>query len=655
MPAETLARMSHRAPIGSQRRRPTRAQVAIATLLGIAIATFAAVTERIVYDEKVLPGITVAGIDAAGMTERQLTQRLDALAAQLENRVFRATVGATKLTAPASELGYEVDVEATVRAARIAGRTGNPISAALGFVTRRISDESVGLRHTTDEKSLDRTAQRWSTEVNTKVRNASIEIVSGAVRIVEPAAATGISVADVRSALDKASSTLDLQPKITLRQTTVQPTIDRAQAEAVAADARRTLAGQYNVRSGSDSFVIPGAQLASSLEAVVEGNKLRLAINDERFRIALGPSLQTLAEPPVDARFRINRDDTVSIIDGKNGRGPDLRKVAAAILAGIQDIDAPSVTVAPMHDTAWAQSLGITKKITSFTSHHPCCAPRVTNIQVAAKTMNGTVVEPGRVFSLNDVVGPRTEARGFVSAPVFYGEFTEDFGGGVSQLATTTYNAAFWAGFEIVTHKPHTIYFDRYPMGREATVNYPSLDLKWRNDSRHGVLVTTSFSNTGITVSLYGNTEGRKVRETTDGCSVGPITDTRNDPRCITVVETIDIIETEVPCPAESSADDPKNVCATLKPGERAAGPRGHTGYSVEFFRTITDPGKPPRVQRFRWRYRMLPDIVLVAPGDPAASTTTTGIGPSTSTAPPGGSTTTTKPPATSTTTTTGP
>ena len=652
MAAETLARMSNRAPSGSQRQRPTRAQLAIASLLGIAIATFAAVTERIVYDEEVLPGIVVAGIDATGMTERQLTQRLDALAAQLENRVFRATVGATKLTAPASELGYHVDVESTVRAARIAGRTGNPMSAVLGLVTRRISDTSVELRHTIDTASLHRTALRWSTEVNQKVRNASIEIVSGAVRILEPAAASGVAVGEISAALDKASKSLDLRPNITLRQTTVQPTIDRAQAEAVAADARRALAGQYKVRSGSESFVITGTQLASSLEAVVDGTTLRLAIDDERFRVALGPSLQTLAEPPVDARFRVNPDETVSIIASKTGRGPDLRKVAAAILQGIHDIEAPSVTVEPMHDTAWAQSLGITKKIASFTSHHPCCAARVTNIHVAAKLMNGAVIEPGELFSLNDVVGPRTEARGFVPAPVFYGEFTEDFGGGVSQLATTTYNAAFWAGLEIVTHKPHTIYFDRYPMGREATVNYPSLDLKWRNDSRNGVLVSTSYSSTRITVSLYGNTEGRKVRETTDGCSVGPITDTRNAPRCVTVVETIDIIETEVTCPAESSADDPKNTCATLKPGERAAGPSGHTGYSVEYFRTITDPGKPPRVQRFRWRYRMLPDIVLVAPGDPAASTTTTGIGPSTTTKPPGGSTTT-KPPATTSTTTT--
>ena len=97
--------------------------------------------------------------------------------------------------------------------------------------------------------------------------------------------------------------------------------------------------------------------------------------------------------------------------------------------------------------------------------------------------MQDTVLEPGQTFSLNDEVGPRTVERGFVEAPVYYQGFTTDVGGGVSQLSTTVFNAAWWGGFEIVEHQPHSIWITRYPAGREATLNYGSIDNKFRNNS----------------------------------------------------------------------------------------------------------------------------------------------------------------------------
>ena len=113
--------------------------------------------------------------------------------------------------------------------------------------------------------------------------------------------------------------------------------------------------------------------------------------------------------------------------------------------------------------------------MSSFTTHHPAGQPRVKNIHRIADLLQNTVILPGERFSLNEKVGPRTKAGGFVKAPVIYeGEFTEDIGGGVSQFATTFFNAAFFGGYELVTHKAHTYYISRYPQGREATVPSPS-------------------------------------------------------------------------------------------------------------------------------------------------------------------------------------
>jgi vancomycin resistance protein YoaR len=148
--------------------------------------------------------------------------------------------------------------------------------------------------------------------------------------------------------------------------------------------------------------------------------------------------------------------------------------------------------------------------VSTFTTYYPHADYRNVNIGRAGELIDGTVLEPGEVFSLNDTVGERTRANGFTEGYVISdGILVTDLGGGVSQMATTTFNAAFFAGLEDVEHKPHSFYIDRYPMGREATVAWGSVDLKFRNDTPHGVLITTNvtpstLSTSGVvTVSMW--------------------------------------------------------------------------------------------------------------------------------------------------------
>src|SRR5690606_29363074 len=113
-------------------------------------------------------------------------------------------------------------------------------------------------------------------------------------------------------------------------------------------------------------------------------------------------------------------------------------------------------------------------------------------------------------FSLNETVGERTAANGFTEGYIISdGIFRKDLGGGVSQIATTTFNAMFFAGLEDVEHKPHSVYIDRYPVGREATVAWPSVDLKFKNTTPYGVLVKASVEKSApggegsATVSMF--------------------------------------------------------------------------------------------------------------------------------------------------------
>jgi vancomycin resistance protein YoaR len=156
--------------------------------------------------------------------------------------------------------------------------------------------------------------------------------------------------------------------------------------------------------------------------------------------------------------------------------------------------------------TAEAKDLDITERVSSFTTYHSCCEPRVDNIHRIADLVDGVVVKPGESFSLNDHVGPRTTSNGFVAAPAIRdGEFVEEVGGGISQYATTHFNAIFYGGYDFLEYQPHSYYISRYPPGREATISTPAPDLDFLNDSDAGVYIDTSYTEESITVSFYGN------------------------------------------------------------------------------------------------------------------------------------------------------
>ncbi len=201
------------------------------------------------------------------------------------------------------------------------------------------------------------------------------------------------------------------------------------------------------------------------------------------------------ANDPVDA--------TVALVDGKPKVIParpgvtyDIADVADVFLdlvaapAGQRTAEVEATVDQAELTTKDARALKIREEISSFTTYFPYAEYRNINIGRAAELINGTVLEPGEEFSLNGIVGERTAENGFVPGFIISnGIFKEDYGGGVSQIATTTFNAMFFAGLKDVEHKPHSFYIDRYPVGREATVAWGAVDLRFENDTPYGVLV----------------------------------------------------------------------------------------------------------------------------------------------------------------------
>ena len=130
---------------------------------------------------------------------------------------------------------------------------------------------------------------------------------------------------------------------------------------------------------------------------------------------------------------------------------------------------------------------------------------RQSNINLAVKAINNTLLWPGEVFSFNGIVGPRTMLRGYQAAPIIImGHTAMDFGGGVCQVASTVYNAATAAGLAIVERHQHSKPIHYVPEGKDATVNYGYLDLKFRNSFKTPVIVKVGVAGNQVWVNILG-------------------------------------------------------------------------------------------------------------------------------------------------------
>ena len=287
---------------------------------------------------------------------------------------------------------------------------------------------------------------------------------------IPPSSGTGINRDEARAKLVASSATAIARP---CNRRTGRSCADH-RGSGCRGGSRGARDPRHNLRvtSGGHDFVATPAQIASALNTRVDGARLDLAVDQARLELALRPQLALIGAEPVDARFVVTVDNRVVVVPSRDGQGPDLVAVAAAILSNRSTVDVRLTRRHPRHDTAWAERLGITEQVSGFTTDYTAGQTRVTNIHRAADIMNNTIVEPGRVFSLNATIGARTPERGFVKAPVYYGEFTEDYGGGVSQIATTTYNAIFWGGSRSCStnHTPSTSAATRSAVRRPSTI-----------------------------------------------------------------------------------------------------------------------------------------------------------------------------------------
>jgi vancomycin resistance protein YoaR len=292
------------------------------------------------------------------------------------------------------------------------------------------------------------------------------------------------------------------------------PDVTAAQMRPVARQVRLAVSEPVRLIHEARAFRVPRWRIATLLDLPEKGN-VALGIGGAAATEYFAKLSDTVGREPVDATFAVS-GDTVTVVSDEPGLGVDVPQTAKNLLdAALSRADRQAaVVVTEMkaeRTAAEAQAMGITLRMASYTTAYAGTPDRVRNLQLAVTALDGALIPPGGEFSFNDRVGERTLERGYRPAPVIIGgEYEEDVGGGVSQVATTVFNAAWEAGLKITERNPHALYIARYQDGRDATVNYPDLDLRFVNDTGSWILMKGAYDGGGVTVSLYGG-ERRRV------------------------------------------------------------------------------------------------------------------------------------------------
>ena len=453
----------------------------------------------LLYGDNVPRGVHVHGIDLSGKSPAAAASSLQSGLAVEAGRPLTLVADDVRLSLVPSSVGLRVDLDATIAEARSAG-----LFARLRglFGARRDVDPRPQVR----ADALKAALAALSPRVDRPVREGSVVFHGVTPVAVQPLAGRKL---DVDGAVDAVRSSYLRSSSITLPVSLDKVKVRADEVDKALADAQTAVAGPVVVDVEGKSISVLPLDIARGLTFVASGDGLKPKVDGAKVLDSLDGRLRAVEQLPVNATYDV-ASGTPVLVPSRDGRTVPADGLAAA-LTDVLASPVPRRTsvslkvTAPRVTTERARGLGIREQIGTFTTHHPCCAPRVTNIHTIADIVDGYLVLPGETFSLNGVVGRRDTARGFVQAPqILRGQFVKDVGGGVSQFATTIFNAVFFSGLRDVQHTPHSYYISRYPPGRESTVSFPQPDFRFMDDAPSGVLIKTSFTATSVTVTFWG-------------------------------------------------------------------------------------------------------------------------------------------------------
>ncbi len=475
-------------PVKPKPRRRGR-KIALGVGIGVVVLAGAYVGAAWYLGDRVPQSTTVAGVDISGLPVQDAVEQLETQLAGPTTDPVPIQLGETAASIDPAQAGLTFDALATV--GRFTGFTLEP-QVVLGHIFGLGAQEPVV---EVDDAALTAALETASTDLDKAPVEGVIELADGTATVAtEPE--DGISV-DIPAAAELvAAEWLTGQRPIELPSETTAPEIDDEQiAAAMSNIVDPLLSGPVTVQLNEEQASLEPALLVEAATLSPGASGLELTIDGQLLADHITEAVPSVGETPQDAQIVFD-GGVPTVIPAVTGTGLDPDQLALVVgEAAVAEGDA-RVAVAGLaateadFTTEEAEALGIVEVVGEYATPYPYDPTRTENLVNGTAHINGTLIKPGEEFSLIEALGPITAANGYVSSGVVENGFaTTAMGGGLSQVSTTTFNAAYEAGMEDIEHKPHSRWFQRYPPGREATIYAPSLDMRWGNNTPYGVLV----------------------------------------------------------------------------------------------------------------------------------------------------------------------
>ncbi len=520
------------------RRRLIYAAYGLAALLALSLLLTGVLWG--VQAGRVLPNTSVAGHDVSLMSRDEVEEELATLVDELGAQPVVFAFEDERHEILPSEVAYQINVEASADAAMSRGRNGLPgdLFERVRSLYRAVDlepvdtydEELVRVRISNLSSAVDRDRSPGEVRVNPDTLEVEVQMPHGSARVRQEEAVGLLTAAVRRPGREELDLPVDTEP----------PHVPEEDVRAVAAQAERSVAAPLQLTAAGEEFSLAPADLARIIESrgretEAGGATLELVVSSERLGDVIGEEiLGRIQRSPENFGYEVGRvpprtfdaqgstgfspvPAEAGLRPGRVGTqfdaAPAAERIAALLREGTRQGELPVERIPPDFTEEEAQQLRPTHLIGTFTTYHAAGEPRVQNIQKLADVIDGTLVLPGEQFSINEISGPRSCDKGYVPAPtIIQGELEDTCGGGTSQFGTTTFNAAFFAGVQLDRWRAHSWYISRYPMGREATLSYPALDVRFTNNTAGAIVVKTTYTSGSITVSLYGRPLAETVR-----------------------------------------------------------------------------------------------------------------------------------------------
>ncbi|WP_256980762.1 VanW family protein [Rhodococcus sp. 14-1411-2a] len=480
---------------------PPWRKIAIGTGAVVAVLTLLYAADWITSSDRVPRGVTVAGIEVGGKSHSDAEELLRSeLGARAEQPVS-VDVGDRQVEVLPAAAGLGVDWNATLD--RAGSQPINPITRLTSFFGSR----EIGVVSTTDEQALTAAVDGLRVETDRDPVEGDVVFDGSTPIAVAPLAGRILDADGTRRNLQTewASGVTEAvyeSTPVTVTQEAVDQALENIAAPAV--EAPVIVAGRENVDA-----TLPTDRVGEVLRFDPDGQGGLTPIYDTDVATGiLAPQLVRTEVPPRDASFTFS-GGAPTVVPGEMGELVEWRKTLEQLPA-LLSADGPRTTEAiyepapPALTTEAAQNLGVREVIAEYTTGGFEYASGV-NIGLTAQIVNGALVKPKETFSLNEYTGPRGTAQGFVESGIIdNGRPDRAVGGGISQFATTLYNASYFAGMEDTDHTEHSYYISRYPEAREATVFEGAIDLKFTNPNDTGVVIQSFADSSSVTVRLWG-------------------------------------------------------------------------------------------------------------------------------------------------------